>query len=60
MQQGGQTPFRGQVGLHVHRDLLDHAGVLGHREGVFADGLAVPAGHAGQAVGDVLNLDVER
>ena len=36
----------------------DHA-VLGDGEGVFADRLAVPAGHARQAVGDVLDLDVE-
>ncbi len=27
---------------------------------MLADGLAVPAGHAGQAVGDVLDLDVQR
>src|SRR5690606_5050851 len=46
--------------LDVGGDLLDHAGMLGHRKGVFADGLAVPAGHPGEAVGDVLDLDVER
>ncbi|MNC51648.1 hypothetical protein D3C75_1009470 [compost metagenome] len=60
MQQGGQAPFRLQPRSDVGGDLLDHQRVLGDREGVLADGLAVPARDAGQAVGDVLDLDVER
>src|ERR1700739_3396562 len=42
------------------RDLLHHKTVLRDRERVLADRLAVPARHARQAVGDVLDLDVER
>ena len=41
-------------------DLLDQQRVLGDREGVVADGLAVPAGDAGKPVRDVGDLDVER
>ena len=59
VQQGGQTPLGLQPRPDVSGDLLDHAGVLGHREGVLADRLPVPAGDPGQAVGDVLDLDVE-
>ena len=54
-RQRGSRP-----GLEVGGDLLDHHRMLGDREGVVADGLAVPARDAGQAVGDVLDLDVER
>ena len=39
--------------------LASHHAVLGDGEGMVADGLAVPAGDAGQAVRDVLDLDVE-
>jgi hypothetical protein len=60
VQQGGQPPFRLEVRLDVGGDLLDHHAVLGHREAVLAGGLAVPARHPGQAVGDVLDLDVHR
>ncbi len=42
------------------RKLLHQQAVLGHREAVLAHRLAVPAGDARQAVGDVLDLDVER
>ncbi len=34
--------------------------MLGDREGVRALGLAVPARHPGQAMGDVLDLDIQR
>jgi hypothetical protein len=44
----------------VGGDLLDHDAVLGHRKGVLADGLAVPPRNPGQAVGDVLDLNVKR
>ena len=60
MQQRGQTPLRIHPGLDVGDDVLDHQRVLGDRKAVFADGLAVPAGDARQAVGDVLDLDVHR
>ena len=60
VQQGRQPPSRFDVGLDVGDDLLDHHRVLGHGEGVLAHRLAVPAGHAGEAVGDVLDLDVHR
>ncbi len=45
VQQGGQPPFRLEVGPDVGGDLLDHHAVLGHREAVLAGGLAVPARH---------------
>jgi hypothetical protein len=39
---------------------FDQHAMLGHREGMVALGLAVPAGDAGEAMGNVLDLDVER
>ncbi len=58
VQQGGEPPARSQAGLERGGDLLHHQRVLGDREGVVAERLAVPAGDAGEAVGDVLDLDV--
>jgi hypothetical protein len=34
--------------------------MLGDREGVGAQGLSVPARHPSQAVGDIVDLDIER
>ena len=48
----GAIEMSGDIG-HQHT-------MLGNREGVVAAGLAVPARHASQAMGDVLDLDVER
>ncbi len=56
VQQGGQAPARLHVRPDMGEDLLDDDRVLGDREGVLADGLAVPARDPGQAVGDVLDL----
>ena len=42
------------------KDLLDQQRMLGDREGVVADRLAVPAGDAREPVRDVGDLDVER
>ena len=39
---------------------LDEQRVLRDREGVVAEGLAVPAGDPGETVRDILDLDVER
>ena len=41
-------------------DRLDQKRVLGDREDVLADGLAVPAGDPREPMRDVLDLDVER
>src|SRR6478736_5541191 len=40
-------------------DGLYEEAVLGHREGMVAGGLAVPAGDPGKPMGDVLDLDIE-
>jgi hypothetical protein len=40
-------------------NLDDYDRVLGHREGIVAGGLAVPARHPRQAMGDVGDLDIE-
>ncbi len=40
-------------------DSLDEKAVLGHREGVIACRLAVPAGDPGEPMGDVFDLDIE-
>ena len=47
-------------GLDLADDGLDEKAMLRHRECVLAVGLAVPAGDAGEPMGDVLDLDVER
>ncbi len=49
-----------EIAVEMAGDLLDEHAVLGHREGMVALGLAVPARHAGEPMGDVLDLDVER
>ena len=59
MQKRRQPPARFDVGTKMGEDLFDHDGMLGDRKRVSAGCLAVPAGDAGQAVGDVLDLDVE-
>src|SRR5665648_335429 len=53
-----------EAGVERRLDLagngLDEKAMLRHREGMLAVGLAVPAGHAGKPVRDVLDLDIER
>ena len=52
---------RGSAPRHDPReDLLDQQRMLGHRIGMLAPRLPVPARDEGEAVGDVLDLDVER
>ena len=57
---------RGKPHAQIHARVLvpnhgfDQQRMLRDREDVCADGLAVPAGDEGEAVGDVLDLDVER
>ncbi len=60
VQQGRQAPAGLDLRTELAHDLLHHDAVLGDGEGVLARGLAVPAGHAGQAVSDVVDLHVER
>ena len=48
------------VAVLLPRDLADEQRVLRHRKNVLAHGLAVPACDPGEAVGDVLDFDVER
>src|SRR5215831_11358164 len=40
-------------------DGLDEQAMLGHRKGMVADGLSVPAGYAREPMGDVADLDIE-
>jgi hypothetical protein len=54
-RQRGSSPR-----LQVDAGVLHHDRVLGDGEGVLADRLAIPAGDTGEAVGDVLHLDVQR
>src|SRR5262245_65152950 len=58
VQQSCKPPAARQIGMHGGGDLLDQQSVLGDREGMLANGLTVPARDAGQAVRDVLDLDV--
>ena len=60
MEQAGEPPAAFETRRLPTGDVLDEEAVLGDREGMVALGLAVPAGDARQAVGDVLDLDVER
>ena len=60
MQQRHQTQLLVPVRRDLAANLLHDHRVLRHREGVRADGLAVPARHAREAVRDILDLDVER
>ncbi len=60
MQQGREPPSGLEPGLQPADQVLDHHGVLGDREGVRPGRLAVPARHPRQAMGDVVDLDVER
>lgn len=47
-------------GVELLQQKLDKQAVLGHREGMLAARLAVPAGNPGEPVCNVLNFDVER
>src|SRR5581483_5303300 len=58
--QGGELPAPREIWLHRRGDLLHQQRVLGDGEGMVSHRLAVPARHAGKAVGDVLDLDVLR
>ncbi len=49
-----------KVRLQMPGDRLDEKAMLRDRKDVLAFGLAVPARDAGKAVGDVVELDVER
>ena len=60
VQQRRQPPAGLDLRVQMGGDVLDHHRMLGDGEGVLARGLAVPAGDAGQPVGDVLDLDVHR
>ena len=60
MQQRREPHAAVEAGRQRAGDGLDEKTMLGHREGMIAQGLPVPAGDARQAMGDVLDLDVER
>ena len=60
VQQDDEALADGELRLQQAGDILDDKAVLGHGAGVVAEGLAVPSGDAGEAVGDVGYLDVER
>ena len=59
VDQGSEAIAAVETGRKRTCDSLDEKAVLGHREGVIAGRLAVPAGDPGEPVGDVLDLDVE-
>ena len=61
-EQGVTLPIldRVEIRLQVNADFFHHQRVLGHREGVLADGLPIPSRHPGEAVSDVLDLDIQR
>ena len=59
VQEHGEPPCAGQSGWRLPRSPRP-GGVLRHREDVVPDRLPVPARDAGEAVGDVLELDVKR
>ncbi len=60
MQQRREPPARGPARTDADADIVDEHAMLGHRKGVIAPGLPVPAGDAGKPMGNVRNLDVER
>ncbi len=49
-----------EAGLEGRDDAFHQEAMLRHGEGVRALCLSVPSRHAGQAVGDVADLDIER
>ncbi len=55
-----QPPVGSSRGAVMPRDRIDEQRMLRDREGVDAGGLAVPARDAGEAAGDVVDLDIER
>ena len=61
VQECGEPLLRGSsAGSRCSAISVHQHAMLGHGEGMVALGLAVPARHAGEAVRDVLDLDVER
>ncbi len=60
MQKCRQLPARGNSRILPAEDFLNQKGMFGHRIGPVAPGLSVPARHEGQAMGDILDLDVHR
>ena len=60
MDQRSEPIAAVEHGRKVPDDALHQQAVLGHREGVLALRLSVPARDAGKPMGNVLDLDVER
>ena len=60
MQQRHQPRWPVQFPVNVAGDPLDQNAVLRHGKGVVALGLAIPPRHPRKAMGDILDLDVER
>ena len=59
MKQRRQAKGLRRQGLDAGQDVLDQHRMLGHGERPIAVGLAVPAGDPGEAVGDILDFDIE-
>ena len=59
MQEDEKPRSPRQFGIELRGYRFDQQRMLRHRENVRSAGLAVPARNAGEAVGDVLDLDVE-
>ena len=60
MKQSHETCIAAEPGIEVRRNPFHQHAMLRDRKAVLALGLAIPARHARQAMGDVLNLDVQR
>ena len=60
MQKHRHALFGGGLGAVAVKSGQHHDAVLGHAEGMFAVGLAVPARDAGKTMGDVVDFDVKR
>ena len=60
VQKGRKPPFRRPIGFEAAANHLDQQGMLGHRIGVIAARLPVPARDKGQTMGDIDDLDIHR
>lgn len=60
VEKGRKPGFTGKAGPKLGDDPFDQEAVLCDREGMLALGLTIPAGDAGESVGNILDLDIQR
>ena len=60
MEQSGEPRLAVEIVLFMDQEGFHQQAMLGHRKGMWALGLAIPARHPCQAMGDVLDFDIER